>query len=82
HNAELVERLQETVDVLIEKDSLLQVIFKNTPDPILLFERKGKIVEANDACLKLFNLKFKKLIAHSLFHFLDDDSVQAIKDKI
>ena len=82
HNAELVERLQDTVDVLIEKDSLLQVIFKNTPDPILLFERKGKIVEANDACLKLFNLPFKKLIAHSLFHFLDDDSVKAIKDKI
>lgn len=82
HNAELVERLQETVDVLIEKDSLLQVIFKNTPDPILLFERQGKIVEANDACLKLFNLPFKKLIAQSLFDFLDAESIGSIKDKI
>ena len=50
HNAELVERLQNTVDALIEKDSLLRVIFKHTPDAIILFERGGKIIETNDAC--------------------------------
>jgi len=52
HNAELVERLQDTVDALIEKDSLLQVIYKHTPDPIMLFEKNGEVIEANDACLK------------------------------
>ena len=46
-NAELVERLQETVDALIEKDSLLQVIYKHTPDAIMLFKRNGQIIEAH-----------------------------------
>lgn len=82
HNTELVDRLQETVDVLIEKDSLLQVIYKHTPDPILLFERTGRIVEANDACLKLFNLSFKDLKSNSLFDFLDSESGLSIQNKI
>lgn len=81
-NVELVERLQETVDVLIEKDSLLQVIYKNTPDAILLFELTGKIVEANDACLKLLHLPFNELAGKSLFDFLDEESSKGIKKKI
>ena len=82
HNAELVERLQDTVDALIEKDSLLQVIYKHTPDPIMLFEKNGKVIEANDACLKLFNLTFSELEHRSVFNFLDADSITGIKDKI
>lgn len=82
HNAELVERLQDTVDALIEKDSLLQVIYKHTPDAIMLFERGGKVIEANDACLKLFDLPFNELESKSLFDFLDVDSSAGIKDKI
>jgi PAS domain S-box-containing protein len=81
-NAELVDRLQETVDALIEKDSLLQVIYKHTPDAIMLFERNGQIIEANDACLKLLGLPFSELSGRSLFDFLDDDSVAGIRDKI
>ena len=81
-NAELVDRLQETVDALIEKDSLLQVIYKHTPDAIMLFERNGQIIEANDACLKLLGLPFSELAGRSLFDFLDDDSVAGIRDKI
>ena len=53
HNAELVERLQDTVDALIEKDSLLQVIYKHTPDSIMLFEKNGKVIEANDCLPKV-----------------------------
>ncbi|GAA59573.1 two-component system, OmpR family, sensor histidine kinase VicK [Pseudoalteromonas sp. BSi20652] len=82
HNAELVERLQNTVDALIEKDSLLQVIYKHTPDAIMLFEKCGRVIEANDACLKLFNLPFNELEGKSVFNFLDDDSTLGIKDKI
>lgn len=69
HNTELVERLQDTVDALIEKDSLLQVIYKNTPDAIMLFERDGNVIEANNSCLKLFNLTFNKLENKSVFNF-------------
>ena len=82
HNAELVERLQDTVDALIEKDSLLQVIYKHTPDAIMLFEKCGRVIEANDACLKLFNLPFNELEGKSVFSFLDDDSTLGIKNKI
>ncbi len=82
HNTELVERLQDTVDALIEKDSLLQVIYKNTPDAIMLFERDGNVIEANNSCLKLFNLTFNKLENKSVFNFLDSDSSAIIKDKI
>lgn len=81
-NAELVERLQDTVDALIEKDSLLQVIYKNTPDAIMLFERSGKVIEANDACLRLFKLPFDKLAGFSVFEFLDEESSAEIKNKI
>lgn len=82
HNTELVERLQDTVDALIEKDSLLQVIYKHTPDSIMLFERNGKVIEANDSCLKLFNLPFNELEKKSVFDFLDADSSAIIKNKI
>ncbi|WP_149980626.1 ATP-binding protein [Pseudoalteromonas rhizosphaerae] len=82
HNTELVERLQDTVDALIEKDSLLRVIYKHTPDAIMLFERNGEVIEANDACSKLFRLSAKALKSSSVFTLLDATSVEQIKEKI
>ena len=82
HNIELVERLQDTVDALIEKDSLLRVIYKHTPDAIMLFQRNGEVIEANDACSKLFNLNASEIQGRSIFTLLDDSSVAQIKDKI
>ncbi len=82
HNTELVERLQDTVDALIEKDSLLRVIYKHTPDAIMLFERNGKIIEANDACSRLFSLAAKDFQGRSVFELLDSPSISQIKEKI
>ena len=82
HNAELVERLQNTVDALIEKDSLLRVIFKHTPDAIILFDRTGKIIETNDACELLFEKPLKEFENCSVFDFFDTPSINRIKDKI
>ncbi len=82
HNAELVERLQNTVDALIEKDSLLRVIFKHTPDAIILFERCGKIIEANDACERLFDKQHQEFENCSVFNFFDEPSIERIKEKI
>ena len=82
HNIELVERLQDTVDALIEKDSLLRVIYKHTPDPIMLFARNGEVIEANDACSKLFRLSAKELQSCSVFTLLDETSAEKIKDKV
>ncbi|MCQ8878925.1 ATP-binding protein [Pseudoalteromonas shioyasakiensis] len=82
HNTELVERLQDTVDALIEKDSLLRVIYKHTPDAIMLFERSGKIIEANDACSRLFSLAPKDFQGRSVFELLDGPSITQIKEKI
>ncbi len=82
HNSELVERLQNTVDALIEKDSLLRVIFKHTPDAIILFERCGKIIETNDACEQLFEKPLKEFENCSVYEFFDVASTERIKDKI
>ncbi|WP_404343016.1 ATP-binding protein [Pseudoalteromonas mariniglutinosa] len=82
HNSELVERLQETVDALIEKDSLLRVIYKHTPDAIMLFQRGGEIIEANDACSKLFSMPLNKFAGCSIFDFLDSSSGTSIKDSV
>lgn len=82
HNAELVERLQNTVDALIEKDSLLRVIFKHTPDAIILFDRHGKIIETNDACEQLFDKPLKEFENCSVFDFFDATSILRIKEKI
>ena len=82
HNSELVERLQDTVDALIEKDSLLRVIYKHTPDAIMLFERDGKIIEANDACCSLFNLASKDFQGLNVFNLLDKPSADEISEKI
>jgi len=82
HNTELVERLQDTVDALIEKDSLLRVIYKHTPDAIMLFERDGKIIEANDACCSLFSLASNDFQGLNVFNLLDKPSADEISKKI
>ncbi|ESP92867.1 MULTISPECIES: ATP-binding protein [Pseudoalteromonas] len=82
HNQELVERLQDTVDALIERDSLLRVIYKHTPDPIMLFNLKGFVIEANDACLNLFGLNAEQLESHSIFNLFERQSVEALKNRI
>ncbi|KZN51907.1 ATP-binding protein [Pseudoalteromonas luteoviolacea] len=82
HNQELVERLQDTVDALIERDSLLRVIYKHTPDPIMLFNLKGFVIEANDACLNLFGLNAQELESHSIFNLFERQSVEALKSRI
>jgi len=82
HNTELVNRLQDTVDVLIEKDSLLRVIYKHTPDAIMLFERGGRVIEANDACSKLFSVPINGFEGKSVFELLDETSVTNLQEKI
>jgi PAS domain S-box-containing protein len=82
NNSELVERLQDTVDALIEKDSLLRVIYKNTPDGIVLFEQSGNILEANDSCAYLFSTSNKDLIGNSIYSLIDDDSAEEVKAAI
>ncbi|WP_193332292.1 hybrid sensor histidine kinase/response regulator [Pseudoalteromonas ulvae] len=82
NNTELVERLQDTVDALIEKDSLLRVIYKNTPDGIILFQKSGKVLEANDSCSSLFSVERDKLVGHSMYDLIDRDSVNEIQDAI
>jgi len=82
HNTELVNRLQDTVDVLIEKDSLLRVIYKHTPDAIMLFERGGRVIEANDACSELFSVPINGFEGKSLFELLDESSVTNLQEKI
>lgn len=82
HNQELVERLQDTVDALIERDSLLRVIYKHTPDPIMLFARNGKIIEANDACGELLKLSPEDLPSHSIFELFDRETAAGLKTAI
>lgn len=79
HNQELVERMQATVDALIERDSLLRVIYKHTPDPILLFSRNGLIIEANDAFTLLVNKTAEELSGASFFDLLQENCLDRLK---
>ncbi len=79
NNVELVDRLQDTVDALIEKDSLLRVLYKNTPDGIILFSEKGEILEANDSCKFLFSTPNDHLIGKSIYSLIDKASSEEIK---
>ena len=81
-NLELVDRLQETVDALIEKDSLLRVIYKNTPDAIAIFNNNGAILEANDAFLNLFARDKEELLSLSFFELLDSSISNEIQSNI
>ncbi|MFY8273677.1 ATP-binding protein [Pseudoalteromonas sp. SSDWG2] len=82
HNAQLVERLQDTVDALIEKDSLLRVIFRNTPDAVIIFGRNGSIIDANDAALQLLNIEAKDVNGISIFNFLSPQSKDELTNTI
>jgi len=82
NNLELVDRLQDTVDALIEKDSLLRVIYKNTPDAIAIFNNDGAILEANDAFLNLFSRNEDELKNLSFFELLDSNISNEIKRNI
>ncbi|NOU52026.1 response regulator [Pseudoalteromonas sp. JBTF-M23] len=79
HNQELVERLQDTVDALIERDSLLRVIYKHTPDSIMLFNKDGSIIEGNDACVELFDCAQEEIQCSSIFDLFDSESVESLK---
>jgi PAS domain S-box-containing protein len=82
HKLWQTELLRRHNTELVEKDSLLRVIYKHTPDAIMLFERNGEVIEANDACSKLFNLPAKILKGSSVFTLLDTMSAEQIKEKI
>jgi PAS domain S-box-containing protein len=77
-NDKLVDRLQDTVDALIERDSLLRVIYTHTPDPIMIFSRTGAIIEANDACMTLFDLSQEQLKSCDLFSLFDEGSTDGV----
>lgn len=82
NNQELVSRLQETVDALIEKDSLLRVIYKNTPDPIAIFDEQGIVLEANDAFWSIFGLLGLENSNVCFFELIDSGISSEIKDHI
>lgn len=54
-NQELMARLQETLDVLVERDILLRVLYNSTADGVMVVSENGRILETNDACEALFS---------------------------
>ena len=63
-NHELMMRLQETLDVLVERDILLRVLYNSTADGVMVITEAGRIIETNGACETLFGYdkeKFKRL---------------------
>ncbi len=79
NNQRLVERLQDTIDALIEKDSLLRVIYKNTSAGIMLFKPDGAIIEANDACKALFKLNNDELSGRGFFDLIGKEAADTIR---
>ena len=63
-NHELMVRLQETLDVLVERDILLRVLYNSTADGVMVVSESGDILETNDSCEHLFGYEkeyFKRL---------------------
>ena len=81
-NQALVERLQTTVDTLVEKDILLRVIFDNTPDGIVLVDDKGCITEANVSCEYIFGLSRESLVFCSIRKLLSRCSFKTLLQQI
>lgn len=53
-NQSLMVRWQETLDVLVEHDILLRVLYNTTLDGVMVVDEKGEILETNNSCEVLF----------------------------
>ncbi len=62
NNHDLMVRLQETLDVLVERDILLRVLYNSTPDGVMVVDEKGNILETNTACEQIFDFAKNELI--------------------
>ncbi len=52
-NQNLITRWQETLDILVEHDILLRVLFNSTLDGVMVVDESGEILETNPACDQL-----------------------------
>lgn len=54
-NEGLVQRLQESLDVMVEQGILQRVVFNHSADAIVVFDERGKVLESNGAFQSLFS---------------------------
>lgn len=54
-NEGLIQRLQESLDVMVEQGILQRVVFNHSSDAIAVFDERGKVLECNSAFESLFN---------------------------
>lgn len=54
-NEELIQRLQESLDVMVEQGILQRVVFNHSSDAIAVFDERGKVLENNNAFGSLLN---------------------------
>jgi PAS domain S-box-containing protein len=77
-NQDLMVRLQETLDVLVERDILLRVLFNSTLDGVMVVEEGGGILETNGACETLFGYDKATFSKISFSQILCEESNQEL----
>src|SRR5439155_972356 len=50
-----------------------EIWIKNAPDPVLVYDREGKVLQAHDAVFALLDVRPDALIEHTLLRFIRDE---------
>jgi PAS domain S-box-containing protein len=82
NNHDLMLRLQETLDVLVERDILLRVLYNSTPDGVMVMDEKGQILETNSACDLIFNVGKNELLKLCFDDIFTPQSCQLLQAKL
>ncbi|NQZ11023.1 MAG: response regulator [Algicola sp.] len=80
-NQELVVRLQETLDVLVERDILLRVLYNSTADGVMVVDEGGEVLETNHACDLLFGYdkeEFKQVRFNQILNKKSNERLDAL----
>jgi PAS domain S-box-containing protein len=65
---DLVMNIEEEVDVLIRESNIFRTLFEQTPICIELYNQKGELLYANNACLRMFGVSnIKEAMGFNLF---------------
>ncbi|MFT4924311.1 MAG: PAS domain S-box-containing protein [Phenylobacterium sp.] len=82
NNQDLMVRLQETLDVLVERDILLRVLYNSTPDGVMVVDEDGNILETNSACELMFDFEKNELLKYKFDQVLTPKSMKLLNRQL
>lgn len=82
NNQDLMVRLQETLDVLVERDILLRVLYNSTPDGVMVMDEDGCILETNTASDLMFDFDKNELLKCRIDQVLTPESYDLLEQQL